>query len=59
MEKSKVVVCADLRSAIDAASTEIALHPRANDHEGWRIQGAWGGPEMTLEEAVKFGKAAR
>ena len=32
---------------------KIALHPRDNDDEGWRIQDVTGGAEMTLAEARK------
>jgi hypothetical protein len=50
-EKSKLVKHTSLAAAISHVETEIAVHPRDNDDEGWRIQDVTGGAEMTLSEA--------
>ena len=51
LEKSKLVKHASLAAAISYVETAIALAPRDNDDEGWRIQDLSGGAEMTLSEA--------
>lgn len=50
-EKSSLVKHSSLSAAISHVETQIALHPRDNDNEGWRIQDVTGGAEMTLAEA--------
>lgn len=50
-EKSKLVKHSSLTAAISHVEAQIALHPRDNDDEGWRIQDVTGGEEMTLAEA--------
>ena len=50
-EKSELVKHTSLAAAVVWVETQIALHPRDNDDEGWRLQEVTGGAEMTLAES--------
>lgn len=57
-EKSTLGKGVTLQEAINCVETEIALAPRDNDDDGWRIEEIGSGIEMTLAEAREAAREA-